>query len=110
MYEGITPKGTATIDVFGLNRPTLVRGRKAAFVTAKNLLCSWYEHRRAGRSDEADEIVEAIAEAPFSAVVRAIMRLPAPAARTVMGAGTLPAIDEWRRYAAAAPPQPGHGE
>ncbi|MFE3558560.1 hypothetical protein ACFXKW_27430 [Streptomyces sp. NPDC059193] len=110
-YEGITPKGMATIDVFKLNRPTLVRGRRAAFVTAKNLLWGWYEHRQAGRTDEAEEIVEAISESPFSAVVRAIMTLPTPVARTVMGAGTLPAMDEWRRHMAAVPsPRTGPGE
>ncbi|MGP3691256.1 hypothetical protein ACTVZO_42465 [Streptomyces sp. IBSNAI002] len=109
-YEGITPKGMATIEVFGLNRPTLVRGRRAAFVTAKNLLRDWYEHRRAGRTEEADEIVEAISESPFSAVVRAILNLPEPAAPLVVGAVTLPAIDAWRRDVAAVPRGPGNGE
>lgn len=101
-YQALTPKGMETIEAFGLNRRTLVRGRKAAFVTAKNLLSSWYEHRQAGRSEQAREIVEAIADSPFSVVVRAIVTLPAPTALAVMGAGSLPAIDEWRRCAVAS--------
>lgn len=105
VYDGITPKGAATIDVFGLNRPTLVRGRKAAFVTAKTLLSGWHEHRRAGRTDEADEIVGAIAESPFSAVVQAMLRLPRPVALVVMGAGTVLAIEEWRRYVDVVEPE-----
>ncbi|WP_062357804.1 HNH endonuclease [Herbidospora yilanensis] len=68
-YEPLTPQGRATIDVFGLNRADLAKGRRAAFTRTKCML------RELGRcaGEEADEIRSSLSAQPFADVLAAMI-------------------------------------
>ncbi|TKK83888.1 HNH endonuclease [Herbidospora galbida] len=68
-YEALTPQGEATIEVFGLNRADLVKGRRAAFIRTKCML------RDLGRcaGAEADEIRSSLSAQPFADVLAAMI-------------------------------------
>ncbi|MFB7665207.1 HNH endonuclease [Kitasatospora sp. NPDC056138] len=93
-YRGLTPKGHATIDVFGLNsRGELVRGRRLAFTVVKSLLREW--HRQHGAApDLAGELADALAMLWQADVLRAVLRLTrTPAlAEVVLGADAYAAL------------------
>jgi hypothetical protein len=93
-------KGEATIEVFGLNRPELVKGRQDAFVKARSILRDW--HHLCGREEheavqEAARLAQALVDSPFADVVHAMIRLRPGVARIVVGPLTLPALDAWKR-------------
>ncbi|MFC5662123.1 hypothetical protein ACFP3U_03900 [Kitasatospora misakiensis] len=90
-----SPKGEATISVFGLNRHDLVRGRQVAFRRACSNLRDW--HNLVEEDDpEADELAQALQDSPFIDVVHAMTRLDPGLAPKVVGQRTVPALDAWR--------------
>ncbi|MBC6449311.1 HNH endonuclease [Actinokineospora sp. HBU206404] len=85
-YRALTPKGTATIEVFGLNRALLVRGREQARRVVVASLRGW--ERARARDDEPDmeECVLTIREQPFADVCHAMLRqADVPRAEIVFG-------------------------
>lgn len=97
MYLARTPKGEATIRVFGLNRLDLVQGRRLAFVSARAMLRDWQLHRQGEDSEEAAEVADALRTSPFAGVMRAMQSLPATAVPHVLGPRAAAALTEWRR-------------
>ncbi|RMI34522.1 hypothetical protein EBN88_23715 [Streptomyces triticirhizae] len=95
MYEPRTPKGETTIEVFKLNRPDLVRGRRNAFISTESNLQSWYRRHQEGNETRADRIATALRESPFADVLRAMERLPERVAVIVLEEETLPALETW---------------
>ncbi|WP_239646164.1 HNH endonuclease family protein [Nocardiopsis valliformis] len=72
-YEALTTKGESVIEIFGLNRQSLVRGRRSAFVTSKAVLQTYLRQHEDGLLDEAAETATELDYQPF-ADVRAAMR------------------------------------
>ncbi|WP_199742461.1 HNH endonuclease family protein [Streptomyces triticirhizae] len=95
VYEPRTPKGETTIEVFKLNRPDLVRGRRNAFISTESNLQSWYRRHQEGNETRADRIATALRESPFADVLRAMERLPERVAVIVLEEETLPALETW---------------
>lgn len=65
VYDHRTDKGEATIEVFGLNRPDLIVGRKDAFFTARAIFRDWYDLHKDGHPD-ADTTAQALLNSPSS--------------------------------------------
>ncbi|MER5635876.1 HNH endonuclease [Kitasatospora sp. NPDC002227] len=87
-YTPLTPKGEATIDVFGLNsRPELVRARRLAFTVVRALLAEWQTRNAAGDTPAAAEIAAALRDLWQADVLRAVRRLAdnPPLAQAVLG-------------------------
>ncbi|MGW7244280.1 hypothetical protein [Streptomyces sp. NPDC054804] len=95
IYDPVSPKGTETIRVFGLNRPDLVKGRLDAFVRACSNLRDWHGLHQSG-DPEADRVAQALLDSPFVDVVHAMTRLKPAVAAAVVGESTVPALDAWR--------------
>ncbi|MGQ4464623.1 hypothetical protein ACN6LC_003716 [Streptomyces violaceoruber] len=94
-YDPLSPKGKETIQVFGLNRPELIKGRVDAFVRARSILRDWHGlHQDA--VPEADLVAQALLDSPFIDVVHAMTRLKPGVAVIVVGEATVPALDTWR--------------
>ncbi|MGF1342796.1 HNH endonuclease [Streptomyces flavovirens] len=92
-YTGVTPKGRATIEVFGLGRPDLERGRAKAYVRCKSMLRDWVVQEREGNDEDAREIMESLAVQPFADVLYAMVRrADDPGARDVFGSETIRAL------------------
>lgn len=94
-YQGLTPKGLATIDVFALNtRAELVRARRLAFTVVRALLRECHNRREAGDLAAAQEIAESLRVLWQADVLRAVVRLArTPAlAETVLGPTALTAL------------------
>lgn len=96
VFEARSAKGEATIRVFGLNRADLVRGRAAAFVRARALLCQWQKHGQAGETQEADELSTALLLSPFATVVYTMERLAPTVAAVVLKDDVRAAVAAWR--------------
>jgi hypothetical protein len=73
-YRPLTARGAATIDVFGLNRRDLTRGRSGAFEMAKAALHRARELLQAGRGEEAADCLHALTEQPHASVLREMIR------------------------------------
>jgi uncharacterized protein (TIGR02646 family) len=71
-YHAITEVGFESIEVFGLNRPDLRRGRERAFRIRRLVLAAIYRLIADGREDEAITGMEALVEEPFASVLQAI--------------------------------------
>ena len=94
-YRALSARGTSTIDVFGLNRRDLTRGRAAAFEMAKAALNRAHELARASRRDEAAECLGALAEQPHASVLREMLRSATlPGGVHVLGPDTVTAIGD----------------
>jgi hypothetical protein len=81
MYQPLSPKGDPSIQVFGLNRFTLTRGRKNAWTAIEHLLVRYSLCRETGDDEKAEELETAVREYPFSGVLTALLRIaegPAP--------------------------------
>ncbi|MEU8379287.1 HNH endonuclease [Streptosporangium sp. NPDC048865] len=74
VYEALTPRGDATIGVFGLNRADLTRGRASAFVRTVCMLRDRARLLRSGDTEEADEIATSLLDQPFADVLHAMLR------------------------------------
>lgn len=73
-YRGLTPKGSATIEVCALNRPTLTRGRQQAHRVVLMCLKQWseaFEHDPGAMR----EAVITVREQPFADVCQSLLRL-----------------------------------
>lgn len=74
VYLPRTPQGEATIDVCGLNRPLLVRGRAAARRCVAACLRQWHRANQAGNTAEMSEWAQTVREQPFADVCQAMFR------------------------------------
>lgn len=101
VYEALTRRGDITIEVFGLNRADLVRGRASAFVRTVSML---RDRARLLGSDaeEAAEIVTSLRDQPFADVLYAMLRYRSlPGAHLVLRGGEVvdalgdPALQFW---------------
>jgi hypothetical protein len=83
LYVPLSAKGTATIEVCGLNRRQLVDGRRRSRKTVALLLWQWAEaHRR--DKERVPDIEETIRQQPFADVCQAMLRQAvAPGAEVV---------------------------
>jgi hypothetical protein len=88
-YDALTPKGAATIRVFGLNRPDLVQGRRTAFVMTCAILRDWHAHGSA-------ETAEALRQSPHADVLRSLERLDPGVAAQLLGGPAAEALARWR--------------
>jgi hypothetical protein len=73
-YHPTSDRGAATIDVCGLNRPVLTRGRVAARSTVERCVRMWDRARQLGDQDLADELVATVHEQPFADVCQEMLR------------------------------------
>lgn len=76
-FESKSLKGDPSIEVFGLNRTNLTKGRKNAWLALQLLVIGYAKHRVAGRDAEAEEIETVIREHPFAGVFAALLRIAA---------------------------------
>jgi len=85
-YVALTPRGAATIEICGLNRPILSRGRVAARSAVERCLRMWDRARTLGDDQLAEELLATVSEQPFAAVCQAMARAArAPGAAEVLG-------------------------
>ena len=85
-FIGRTEKGRKTIEVFGLNRPDLIRGRWNAFLTRSAVLCRIHELAGAGRDTEARNHMWALSEEPHASVLNAMLQtVELPDADDILG-------------------------
>jgi uncharacterized protein (TIGR02646 family) len=101
-YQPISSKGQSSVDVFGLDRSTLVLGRQRAWTNLKHLLIRYGQLRESGRESEAEEISEILQRFPFAGVLAAFVRIAdGPAADVLIGQECLavlqahPEIQTW---------------
>jgi 5-methylcytosine-specific restriction endonuclease McrA len=73
-YEASTPRGDATIAVFGLNRQDLVNARISAFDCMCSVLRDRSRLHRAGKSVKVERITKALLDQPFSDVLCTMLR------------------------------------
>jgi hypothetical protein len=74
IYSPLTPKGEATIAVFGLNERGLPRGRMHARKVVGLALREWDRARACARSDEMQEQVRTVQDQPFADVCQSMLR------------------------------------
>ncbi len=67
-FVGLDHRGSATIDICGLNRQVCVAGRVDAWVALEQLVVSYERLRDTGRDVEADRLLRAISRQPFQSV------------------------------------------
>jgi HNH endonuclease len=93
VYRPLTPRGTESIRVFGLNRPDLTRGREVAFATRAAVLCRADDLLAAGRAGDAARCLRALAEEPHASVLHEMLRtVTMPGAADVLGDDVLAAL------------------
>lgn len=73
-YHPVTERGAATIEVCGLNRPVLTRGRVAARSIVERCVRMWDRARTLGDDQLAAELVLTVHEQPFADVCQAMLR------------------------------------
>jgi hypothetical protein len=94
-YAARTPRGEATIDVFGLNRAELELGRARAYHRCRSMLRDWVGLSAAG-DPEAAVVRRALAEQPFADVLYGMLRVAGmPGADVVLGGAVLGALRAW---------------
>jgi hypothetical protein len=94
-YRALTHQGQTSIDVFGLNRADLARGRAGAFHTRRATLCYAKTLFDAGRQNDAIKYLSALVEEPHASVLYAIIRsVSLPGAVDLLGADTMAALEE----------------
>ncbi|MEU8266613.1 HNH endonuclease [Sphaerisporangium sp. NPDC049002] len=97
VYRSLTPRGAATIDVFGLNRGALQRGRAAAFIRTVSMLRDRARLiQTSDAKEEAAEIADSLREQPFADVLYAMLCYRSlPGAETVLrGREVVEALDD----------------
>src|SRR5262249_26099662 len=93
LYQPLSPKGDPSIQVFGLNRFTLTRGRRNAWVYVEHALAWYAQYRETAKEERAEEIKENVREHPFSGVLAALLRIAeGPAADVLISAECLQAL------------------
>lgn len=73
-YAPLTERGATTIDVCGLNRDTLTRGRQTAYDTMTLVLAQWGEAVAVSDATTMNMVVRTIREQPFADVCQAMLR------------------------------------
>ncbi|MEV0899678.1 hypothetical protein [Actinoplanes sp. NPDC049802] len=73
-YRPLTEKGARSIEVFGLNRPILARGRRQAFGVVVMCLRQWRAAESGTGPYEPDVLVQIIREQPCADVCQAMLR------------------------------------
>jgi hypothetical protein len=102
-YAARTPRGDATIDVFGLNRAELERGRAMAYDRCRSMLRDWAGLCAAG-DPEADRVRRALTVQPFADVLYGMLRVAGmPGADVVLGGAVLAALLAWARDGVGIP-------
>lgn len=101
-YEALTQKGTESRDIYGLDRPVLVRGRNVTWIVLKSLLTNYSKHLSEGDVEEAEKQKSAIQQLQFSGVFAAFLQIAkGPAAKILIGDECLqilrdhPEIEDW---------------
>ena len=74
-FEPRSPKGNPSIEVFGLNRTTLTKGRASAWTVLEQLVIRYAEFRVAGEDTKAEKIETAVRNHPFAGVFAALLRI-----------------------------------
>jgi uncharacterized protein (TIGR02646 family) len=74
-YGALSPKGRVSIEVFGLRRSNLVRGRARAWIRIQGLVLLYAARRRAGHHAKADDIRTSFSEYPFASVFAAFQKI-----------------------------------
>ncbi|MEV6715019.1 HNH endonuclease [Lentzea sp. NPDC051208] len=74
VYRSRTPKGQATINVFGLNKPGLVKGRMHARKVVTSALRDWGRAHERDRADEMLEHVQTVQDQPMADVCQSMLR------------------------------------
>jgi hypothetical protein len=94
-YRALSPRGQASIDVFGLNRADLSIGRAKVFVTRGQLLCRARDLFDRNLEAKVVQCLDGIASEPHASVLHAIIRtLEHPAAAEVLGSDIVAALSE----------------
>jgi hypothetical protein len=94
-YRALTLQGQTSIDVFGLNRSDLTRGRAGAFHTRRATLCHAKTLLDADRRDEAIQCLSALVEEPHASVLHAMIQsMHMPGAIDLLGADVIAALEE----------------
>ncbi len=86
-YSALTPKGEASIEVFGLNRPVLVKGRTEACTRARLFLGQWRSSWRNGDRDTAGQIVRLAWNQPLADVLASMFHQAVHPAAAALFAG-----------------------
>ncbi len=73
-YRARSPKGTATLDVLGLNRAVLVRGRQHARDVVGQALRAWRAAQKVGDGREQERQIRTIRMQPLADVYHAMLR------------------------------------
>ncbi|PPK63885.1 HNH endonuclease [Actinokineospora auranticolor] len=73
-YHPLTDRGAGTIDICGLNRDILTRGRQNARSTLVFLFERWAVAHRTDDRATADRVIDTVREQPFADVVQAMLR------------------------------------
>ena len=101
-FEPRSPKGDPSIDVFGLNRTTLTKGRASAWIVLEQLVIRYAEFRGVGEDAKAAKIETAVRNHPFAGVFAALVRIASgPDADLLIDRDCLrvlrerPEIDNW---------------
>ena len=85
-FEPVSQKGRESEEIFGLNRASLLKGRRNAWILLRKLLPCYDQCKTAGLDEEAAEIELAVREQPFSAVFAAVLRIASkPGAELMIG-------------------------
>jgi hypothetical protein len=74
-YVATTPRGEWSIDVYGLNRPILVDGRRYAWIALQELVTAYARALEAGAEADADELRRVIERYSFAAVFVSLVSL-----------------------------------
>jgi uncharacterized protein (TIGR02646 family) len=75
LFIAKTAKGSASINVFGLNRATLQEGRRDAWITLCTLLPAYAAAQASGQIAKSDALKTAIRRFPFSAVLTYLLMI-----------------------------------
>jgi len=73
-YRALTIKGEQTIQVCGLNRASLERGRQNAFDQVCGLVTRWWEMRESGDSHAEARAIWTLCDQPHGDVLHAMLR------------------------------------
>lgn len=74
-FESQSSKGEPSIEVFGLNRTTLTRGRADAWMALRHLLIRYAALKTQGDAEEAGRIETIVRRHPFAGVLAALIRM-----------------------------------
>ncbi|MFJ4692069.1 HNH endonuclease [Streptomyces sp. NPDC088766] len=93
-YRGLTDRGRACIEVFGLNaRAVLVKGRVDAYATARHAIELWRTAMDKGQDDKATEIVRVAWNRPLVDVLAAMFHQSGHPAADALFAGEEDTLD-----------------